>query len=138
MRKRLALRFLPRISFVRSFDFDVSQYSMRAMGAPRACFGAAFSNGGFCKTVRPVSCDRNKPARKIPQLPHKPATGGPKSRLNAKRPYTCRCSLSGDSIKANTRRGVFRVNPVGRRAFPGPDETRPYPGYPGPSLGRTA
>src|ERR1700679_674117 len=78
----------------------------------------------------------NKPAFKIPWLPHKPATGGPNCRLNAKRPYACRYSLSGDSIKANTRRGVFRVNPVGRRAFPGHDETRPYPGHPGPSLGR--
>ena len=33
------------------------------------------------------------------------------------------------------RRGVLRVNPVGRRAFAGSDETRPIAGYPGPSLG---
>src|ERR1700761_7910341 len=51
-------------------------------------------------------------APKIPQLPHKPATGGPKCRRIAKRFCDCRYSLSGDSIKANTRRGVFRVKTV--------------------------
>jgi hypothetical protein len=37
-----------------------------------------------------------------------------------------RCSLSGDSIKANTRRGVFRVKiKSSHQAFAGNDDSRP-------------